>query len=191
MPSLLLEKKPDVLDDHRCCPATSPAAPLLVHFPGEWPTSGVFCSFLSSLLSTCNWEVMIDKRNKPTCLYRNCLEFQHPKMLGKITLIDSFDQGYFEVHVHAPLEECKQFCPKICQDLVTALPPKAPEAELAYSCPRSGSTCCSSSLHLVHILPQRNCNYWKCSEKPGEIHGRLTENMIIWGITSQATGTGT
>jgi len=84
MPSLLFELKPDDLEEHRCSPATSPAAPLLVHFPGEWPTSGVFCSFLTSLLSTCNWEVMIDSRNKPTCLYRNCLEFQHPKMLGKI-----------------------------------------------------------------------------------------------------------
>ena len=181
MPSLLFELKPDKLDKHRCSLATSPAAPLLVHFPGEWPASGVFCSFLTSLLSTCHWEILIDSRNKPTCLYRNCLEFQHPKMLGKITLIDSFDQGYFEVHVHARLDECKQFCPGICQALLTALPPKAPEAELAYFCPNLGSTCCSSSLHLARILPQRQC--WRCSEKPGEVYGSLAEvpNIAVWG----------
>jgi len=109
-------------------------------------------------------------------------------MLGKITLIDSFEQGYFEVHVHAPLEECKQFCPEIRQALVTALPTKAPKAVLAYFCPRSGSTCCSSSLHLANILPQRNYIYWKCSEKPGEVHGHLTENMIIWRTSTQTTG---
>ena len=182
MPSLLFELKPDDLDKHRCNPTTSPAAPLLVHFPDEWPTSGVFCSFLTSLLSApCEWEVMIDERNRPTCLYRNCLEFQHPEMLGKITLIDSFDHGYFEVHVHAPLEECKKFCPEIRQTLFTVLPPKAPKAELAYFCPNLGSACCSSSLHLARILPQRQC--WRCSEKPGEVYGSLAEvpNIAVWG----------
>jgi len=191
MPSLLFELKPDDLDEHRCNPATSPAAPLLVHFPGQWPTSGVFCSFLSSLLSTCNWEVMIDNKRNPTCLYRNCFEFQHPQMLGKITLIDSFDQGYFEVHVHAPLEECKQFCPDIRQALFSALPRKAPQAKLAYFCPKLGTTCCSSSLHLAHILPQRHC--WRCSEKPGEVYGSLAEvpNITIWGDVAEISTSGT
>jgi len=191
MPSLLFELKPANLEEHRCSPATSPAAPLLVHFPGEWPTSGVFCSFLTSLLSTCNWEVMIDNKRNPTCLYRNCLEFQHPRVLGKITLIDSFDQGYFEVHVHAPLEDCKQFCPDIRKELFNALPSKAPEAELAFFCPRSGSKFCSSSLHLAHILPQRNYNYWKCSEKPGEVFGCVAKspNIVVCGIgTGISTG---
>ena len=189
MPSLLFELKPDELDEHRCNPTTSPAAPLLVHFPDEWPTSGLFCSFLTSLLSTCRWEVMIDSRNQPTCLYKNCLEFEYPEMLGKITLIDSFDQGYFEVHVDAPLEECKQFCPKIRQALFTALSRKAPQAKQAFFCPKSGTTACSSSLHVAHILPRRN--YWRCSEKRGEVYGSLADNMSVWGIGTQTTGSST
>ena len=186
MPSLLFELKSDKLDEHRCNPVTSPAAPLLVHFPGEWPTSGVFCSFLASLLSAHKWEVMIDARNKPTCLYRNCCEFQHPEMMGKIALIDSFDRGYFEVHVHAPHEECKKYCPNILQAVFTALPPKAPVAhEVAFFCPRG--VVCPSSLHLACMVPQRN--YWRCTENPGEVYGSLSEapNMAVWGIAGNST----
>ena len=168
MPSLLFELEADKLDEHRCSPQSSPAAPLLVHFPGEWPTSGVFCSFLASLLSAHKWEVMIDARNKPTCLYRNCCEFQHPEMMGKIALIDSFDRGYFEVHVHAPHEECEKYCPKILEAVFTALPPKAPLAhEVAFFCP--GGVVCPSSLHLACMVPQRN--YWRCTENRGEVYG--------------------
>ena len=186
MPSLLFELESDKLDQHRCNTQTSPAAPLLVHFPGEWPTSGVFCSFLASLLSTQKWEVMINSRNTPTCLYRNCCEFQHPEMMGKITLIDSFDRGYFEVHVHAPHEECKKYCPEILQAVFSALPPKAPLAqEVAFFCP--GGVVCPSSLHLACMVPQRN--YWRCTENPGEVYGSLSEapNMAVWGIAGNST----
>ena len=186
MPSLLFELEADKLDEHRCNPQSSPAAPLLVHFPGEWPTSGVFCSFLASLFSAHKWEVMIDARNKPTCLYRNCCEFQHPEMMGKIALIDSFDRGYFEVHVHAPHEECKKYCPKILRAVFTALPPKAPMAhEAAFFCP--GGVVCPSSLHLACMVPQRN--YWRCTENPGEVYGSLSEapNMAVWGIAGNST----
>ena len=189
MPSLLFELEADKIDNHRCDPQTSPAAPLLVHFPGEWPTSGVFCSFLASLLSAHKWEIMIDARNKPTCLYRNCCEFQHPEMMGKITLIDSFDRGYFEVHVHAPPEECEKYCPTILDTVFTALPPKAPVAhEIAFFCPKSKrDMACSSSLHLARMVPQRNC--WKCTEKPGDVYGHLSEtpNMTVWGVAENST----
>ena len=190
MPSLLFELESDKLDEHRCNPQTSSAAPLLVHFPGEWPTSGVFCSFLASLLSTQDWEVMTDARNKPTCLYRNCFQFEHPRMPGSITLIDSFDRGYFEVHVNSPLNECTKYCPEIWQSVFAALPPKAPvEAEVAFFCPNSDARC-PSSLHLAYMKP--SCDYWSCSEYPGKVYGSLAQapNMTIWGITeTSASGT--
>ena len=64
--------------------------------------------------------------------------------------------------------------------------------EVAFFCPKLG-ICCSSSLHLARILPQHNYNFWKCSEKPGEIHGHLAEslNMIIWGTQAAGSSTGT
>ena len=181
MPSLLFELESDKLDKHRCNPQSSPAAPLLVHFPGEWPTSGVFCSLVSSLLSTQDWEVMTDSRNKPTCLYRNCFQFEHPRMPGSITLIDSFDQGYFEVHVNAPLKECRKYCPEIRQSVFAALPPKAPaQTEVAFFCPHTHRP---SSLHLAYMKP--SCHYWHCTESRGKIYGSLADapTMMVWGIT--------
>ena len=159
---------------------------LFVHFPGEWPTSGVFCSLVSSLLSNENWEVMTDASEKPTCLYRNCFQFRHLKMPGSITLIDSFNQGYFEVHVDddAPLKACTEFCPEIRRSVFAALPPKAPlQAEVAFFCPNSKRyTSCPSSLHLVDM---KTCNYWHCSENPRKVYGELgeTPNMRVWGIS--------
>ena len=185
MPSLLFELESDKIDNHRCDPQTSPAAPLLVHFPGEWPNSGVFCSLAACLLSTQNWEVMTDARNKPTCLHRNCFQFEHPRMPGSITLIDSFDRGYFEVHVNAPVEECIKYCPEIRQSVFAALPPKAPvRAEVAFFCPNMR---CPSSLHLAYMKPL--CDYWSCSEYPGKVYGSLAQapNMMIWGITETST----
>ena len=189
MPSLLFELESDKVDNHRCNLQTSPAAPLLVHFPGEWPSSGVFCSFLASLLSAHKWEIMVSG-NKPTCLYRNCCEFQHPEMMGKITLIDAFDQGYFEVHVHAHPEECKKYCPKIRQAVLAALPPKAPaDHKVAFFCPNmKRDVACPSSLHVACMVPQRNyC--WRCTENPGEVYGNLSEtpNMTVWGIAGNST----
>jgi len=35
-------------------------------------------------------------------------------MPGSITLIDSFDQGYFEVHINAQHAACKSHCHHIC-----------------------------------------------------------------------------
>ena len=184
MPSLLFELESDKLDKHRCNPQSSPAAPLLVHFPGEWPTSGVFCSLVSSLLSTQDWEVMTDSRNKPTCLYRNCFQFEHPRMPGSITLIDSFDRGYFEVHVNAPLEECRKYCPEIQRSVLAALPPKAPaQTEVAFFCPHTHRP---SSLHLAYMKP--SCHYWHCTESRGKIYGSLSTApaMMVWGITQNS-----
>ena len=185
MPSLLFELESDKLDEHRCDPQTSPAAPLLVHFPDEWPASGVFCSFLASLLSTQDWKVMMNEtKNKPTCVYKNCFKFQCPSMPGSIliTLIDSFDQGYFEVHVNAPLEECIKYCPEIRKSVFAALPPKAPvEAEVASFCPNS-DTRCPSSLHLAYLKPSQD-KFWSCSVNP-KVYGSLAEvpNMSVWRI---------
>ena len=188
MPSLLFELESDELDKYRCDPKTSPAAPLLVHFPDEWPTSGVFCSLVTSLLSKQNWEVMVDSS---TGLYRNCFHFRHPRMPGSITLIDSFNQGYFEVHVdgNAPLEQCTKYCPEIRQSVFAALPPKAPALpEVAFFCPKSGSHCPSS----LHLTDMKTCDYWSCSKNPRKVYGCLAEasNMTVWGIT-QSSESGT
>ena len=186
MPSLLPVLESDDLDNHRCHPVKSHAAPLLVHFPGEWPASGVFCSFLASLLSTKDWKVMMNETtNEPICVCRNCFTFNLPETPVSITLIDSFDQGYFEVHVDAPLEECIKYCPEIQRSVFAALPPKAPvQAEVAFFCPNLKDTRCRSSLHRagIHV---KSCKYWYCSEDQ-RVKGSLDPNMMVWKIAGNS-----
>ena len=74
--------------------------PLVIDFPDGGPQNGIFCSLMSHVLSPLNshphpWKLCLSS-NKPTCLYRNCIEFHVPDC-GSVTLMDHFE--YFEVHV--------------------------------------------------------------------------------------------
>ena len=64
MPCLLPDLDAEELDKHRSEVASS-IAPLLVHFPNEWPQSGIFCSLVASLLSYSEWEVLQGGNNEP------------------------------------------------------------------------------------------------------------------------------
>ena len=179
MPSLLTELGSDEMDEYRSQPTTF-AAPLLVHFPREWPQSGFFCSLLASLLSPTRLEVLLDAQANPTCVRKNCFQFQLPKMLGTISLIDNFDLGYFEIHVSAELHECKRFCAQIKSAIFKAVKGirNAPEAVAAFFCPK-GSHLCSTNTHLAFVIPEGRC--WVCSENPAQVHGLLDDKKLaVW-----------
>ena len=185
MPCLLPELGTEELDKHRSDLASS-IAPLLIHFPNEWPQSGVFCSLTASLLSSSQWEVLQGGNNEPTCLYQNCIDFQlpGPGVPGTVTLIDSFDSGYFEVHVD---DNCKPLCPQIRQTIFTTLEchiPNAPKPVIAFFCPQKGKRCKAFCHRACFIC---SCQYWKCSENP-RVNGKLTEHQGVW-IKSGNTST--
>ena len=78
------------------------AGPLVVDFPDGGPQNGIFCSLISHVLSSENhhpypWKLCLSS-NVPTCLYRDCIQFQVPKYPGSVTLFDRYE--FFEVHVH-------------------------------------------------------------------------------------------
>ena len=78
------------------------AGPLVVDFPDGGPQNGIFCSLMSHVLSPENrhpypWKLCLSS-NVPTCLYRDCIQFQVPKYPGSVTLFDRYE--FFEVHVH-------------------------------------------------------------------------------------------
>ena len=63
--------------------------------------SGLFCCLVAHLLSPTNpspWKVCME-RDKPLCLYRNCISFIHKCTPGIVTLVDMF--SYIQVHVEA------------------------------------------------------------------------------------------
>ena len=78
------------------------AGPLVVDFPDGGPQNGIFCSLMSHVLSPENhhpypWKLSLSS-NVPSCLYRDCIQFQVPKYPGSVTLFDRYE--FFEVHVH-------------------------------------------------------------------------------------------
>ena len=183
MPCLLPELDAEELDKH-CSKVASSIAPLLVHFPNEWPQSGVFCSLMASLLSYSEWEVLQGGNNEPTCLYQNCINFQlpGPGVPGTVTLIDSIDSGYFEVHVD---DNCKPLCPQIRQTIFTTLEriPNAPKPVIAFFCPQEGKRCKAFCHRACFIC---SCRYWKCSENP-RVNGKLTECQLAWLESGNST----
>ena len=90
----------------RHIPATSEifkssAGGLVVDFPDGGPQSGVFCSLMSHVLSPENhspypWKLHLSSQ-EPSCLYRDCIQFEVPEFPGSVTLIDRYE--YFEVHL--------------------------------------------------------------------------------------------
>ena len=79
----------------------SSAGGLVVDFPDSGPQSGVFCSLMSHVLSPENhspypWKLHLSSQ-EPSCLYRDCIQFEVPKFPGSVTLIDRYE--YFEVHL--------------------------------------------------------------------------------------------
>ena len=79
----------------------SSAGGLVVAFPDGGPQSGVFCSLMSHVLSPENhspypWKLHLSSQ-EPSCLYRDCIQFEVPEFPGSVTLIDRYE--YFEVHL--------------------------------------------------------------------------------------------
>ena len=79
----------------------SSAGGLVLDFPDGGPQSGVFCSLMSHVLSPENhspypWKLHLSSQ-EPSCLYRDCIQFEVPEFPGSVTLIDRYE--YFEVHL--------------------------------------------------------------------------------------------
>ena len=97
MPSVLKQMPEEKMKDVRLS-----AGPLVVDFPDGGPQNGIFCSLMSHVLSPENrhpypWKLFLSY-NVPTCLYRDCIQFQVPKYPGSVTLYNRYE--FFEVHVH-------------------------------------------------------------------------------------------
>ena len=79
----------------------SSAGALVVDFPNGGPQSGVFCSLMSHVLSPENhspysWKLKLSSQ-EPSCLHRDCIQFEVPKYPGSVTFVDRYE--YFQVHV--------------------------------------------------------------------------------------------
>ena len=188
MPALLPHLVSDKVSKY-CQPGTS-----LIIMPtqGRIP-SGLFCCLVAHLLSPTNqspWKVCM-KRNKPLCLYRNCITFQLKFTTNLVTLVDFF--SYILLHVdNMASTVCREMRDCVHSGIKSAcgiLKYQDVQFEDAFMC--AGTSCTSDPPHVATVVSKKK---WRCSIV-GNQCGDLSEGQLMWfcesGVTKQdpsATG---
>ena len=166
---------------------------LIVKFTQDCIPSGLFCCFVAQLLSPTNhspWKVCME-RNKPLCLYRNCITFQLKHTTGLVTLVDMF--SYILLHIDALSSSvCREVRDCVHSGIKRAcgiLKYQGVQFEDAFIC--AGASCTSDPPHVATVVSKKK---WRCSIV-GDQYGDLSEGQLLWfgesGVTKQdpsATG---
>ena len=183
MPCLLPELSSKEIDKHRSG-SRAPVAPILISFPGEWVSSGIFVAVIAFFQKEARWEIR-HNHGTPVCLYHNCVQFGLPGEPVVITLIDSL--AYLEVHAAVPLKLSCQVCPKILSAVLDGLENAATiqgydnqQIQLAFLCPRPISIKgrkCDSDPHPAAISDGHS--WWTCSVN-ALVNGELTQKHLVW-----------
>ena len=217
MPFILPDLPPDQVDRHRVQPS-SPAAALVVIFPGGVVPTGSFCALVASLLSTQHpphWELLPSPTNpgRPECVFRNCIKFKLPDGApGSLTLVDSF--AYIEAHVEAPAQVVSSLCPEIRESIfhhllkaASALQYKNLQLEAAFLCeseaphteqppPLSwwerllGREATKIPPHPATTSEVSGIRWWRCTLSPDRVYGEFQERHLIWMEPSTGEGIG-
>ena len=183
MPCLLPELSSKEIDKHRSG-SRALVAPILICFPGEWVSSGIFVTVIAFLQKEARWEIR-HNHGTPVCLYHNCVQFSLPGEPVVVTLIDSL--AYLEVHVEVPLKLSCQVCPKVLSAVLDGLEKVATiqgydnqQIQLAFLCPRPISIKgrkCDSDPHPAAISDGHP--WWTCSVN-ALVNGELTQKHLVW-----------
>eukprot|EP00731_Ephydatia_muelleri_P012659 Em0006g1553a len=140
--------------------------------------SGLFCCLVAHLLSPTNqssWKVCM-KRDKPLCLYRNCITFELQHTTELVTLVDMF--SYILLHVD---EMSSQVCREIrccvhsgIKSACGILKYQGVQFEDGFMC--AGASCTSDPPHVAVVVSEKK---WKCSIV-GDQRGDLSECQLMW-----------
>ena len=161
------------------------SASLVVWFPYGYIPTGLFCCLVSHLLSPTNpstWKVFM-KRDRPLCLYRDCVSLEGKGTAEIITLVDMF--SYIEVHVsEASSEVCRDIRDSVHRGIKSAcsvLKYHDVQFEDAFMC--AGASCTSDPPHAAVVVcsrsPRGPVYKWKCSIEGDQI-GDLSEDQLMW-----------
>ena len=183
VPALLDVLEEDEMDSHRVS-LSSLLPPLVVEFPHKAPLLGVFCALTCFLLSERNcfpapWCLSTSDVLKPTCLFRNCIQFTIPNYPGSVVMIESLNR--FECHVSLPVVAYGRYSKSLCSLISRALVEGLQEANtaLGYSSSQYSTTllcpCGEGRAHSATV----GDGYWVCSAS-SERCGELTPNQKIW-----------
>ena len=188
MPALLPH-----LDSGQVTKYCQPGTSLIIRPTEGCIPSGLFCCLVAQLLSSTSnspWKVCM-KRNKPLCLYRNCITFQLKHTTELVTLVDMF--SYILLHINTMSSKvCRVIRGCVHSGIKSAcgiLKYQGVQFEDAFMC--AGGSCTSDLPHVAIIVSEKK---WRCSIV-GDQCGDLCEGQLMWfgesGVTKQepsATG---
>ena len=91
--------------------------PLLLYFPNGGVRLGVFCAFLSYLLTEAKWE-LFGKSGNPVRIFRNSASFKLPGEIPcRVTISDSMS-SYLKVAVHISSQISPEETSVVCPDIL-------------------------------------------------------------------------
>ena len=156
MPCMLPEMSSENVS--RCRTSGDAVQPLLLYF-GKWPQSGIFCSLIARLGSLFHWKPVPSRALRPPRLYRNCMKLDPPSLACTVTLVESYDSGYFEVHVR-PFsgDGYEDLCPQVKRTLCEALQKVTPKD--AFICANESCVADPSERSHVAVVEGR---YLRCT----------------------------
>ena len=177
------------------------AGPLVVNFPDGGPQNGIFCSLMSHVLSSlnlhpCPWKLCLSA-NEPTCLYRDCIEFEVPEYAGSVTLIDRYE--YFEVHVLTSEEKMQELWQHVRNAIFSGIATVSDTLGYSNNKPRPAIICpathkdktLTDKTHPAYIKDEDGG--WICTSDPRKF-GKLRDLKadLLWcGITCELQLTNT
>ena len=185
MPSVL-KQVPEVKMGEVCVSA----GPLVVNFPDGGPQNGIFCSLMSHVLSPQNphphpWKLCLSS-NEPTCLYRDCIEFEVPKFAGSITLIDRYE--YFEVHVLTSKKKLQELWRHVRNAIFSGIATVCGTLGYSNNKPCPAIICPITHTDKTHpAYIKEDDDEWICTSDPRKF-GKLTDHKadLVWcGVTCE------
>ena len=150
--------------------------------------NGLFCCLVAHLLSPSNpspWRLCMEK-DRPLCMYRNCMLFEQKSTTDIITLVDMF--SYIKVHIRS-INISSNICRRV-KDCVHSTIKEACNSlkyndinfEDAFVC--TGDRCASELSHLAEVVCTESSGghtvyRWKCTILPTQC-GELSQDQLIW-----------
>ena len=113
----------------------------------------------------------------PTCLHRNCVQFELHETPAVVTLIDTYT--HFEIHVNVPINICPKIIPMVCHTIFKGLRKVALNLNYDGSSP-SPALLCPCGRGDAHVAAANTeLGYWTCTQNATR-YGELTPLQLLW-----------
>ena len=187
-PSVLEELTPEEVQK-KTVESRECLAPLVLYCPDttvdcrpkeNWLPVGSFTSLVAQLLNVHKWTLCVDEMQYPSCLYRNCIQFNLPEnQPGIVTLVDRFRhmEVYLQVDPETIQTISKTVGSTIHNELGTVLEHlncDRKDVQKAILCPKHNSS------HIATLARSDKGQWrWTC-KKQRSISGGLTDKQQPW-----------